>query len=472
MVTNYTKTDNFSLNLYGDNDPADLRDGYNGSMRTIDDTLEKHLNRIETLEATDTHDAEVLKALGADSVDNATTAKAKWDQAATDATTAITDATTNNGLLAALGADTTDHAATAKTKWDKAATDASTALANTTNNNVILTALGADTSSHASTLAAKWNGYDGRFNNYTPLHDYAKPIAVFGDSIAFGTGTTTPETDAWPRRFASLIGATEVQMYATNNAGFTVAGTDKKNVLQQIQSFPTATRNQVGTVVISAGINDFNASSSDLVAAMDNAINEAITDFPNAHIIVVPGLCGNNPRISHAARDMMIACGLLSQGYAPNDKISIIPYAWEINAFNTDYYASDNIHLTTNGAKHTARAVADYVFHYIVTRANTPTKSVTLGPGITASENDMTLSCVHGIVQLTGHITLSTKLTAFTRFLNFPQGFEYMRIVPGMVATTGASVFYNAGYSNTVDSFADIASGSTVYANASWTYGN
>ena len=130
MATNYTKTDNFSLNLYGDNDPADLRDGYNGSMRTIDDTLEKHLNRIETLEATDTHDAEVLKALGADSVDNATTAKTKWDQAATDATTAITDATTNNGLLAALGADTTDHATAAKTKWDKASTDASQATAN------------------------------------------------------------------------------------------------------------------------------------------------------------------------------------------------------------------------------------------------------------------------------------------------------------------------------------------------------
>ena len=145
MATNYTKTDNFSLNLYGDNDPADLRDGYNGSMRTIDDTLEKHLNRIETLEATDTHDAEVLKALGADSVDNATTAKTKWDQAATDATTAITDATTNNGLLAALGADTTDHATTAKTKWDQAATDATT-------NKGLLNALGADSVDNATTV--------------------------------------------------------------------------------------------------------------------------------------------------------------------------------------------------------------------------------------------------------------------------------------------------------------------------------
>lgn len=39
MSTVYTKTDNYSLNLYGNNDPADLRDGYNGSMRTIDTTI-------------------------------------------------------------------------------------------------------------------------------------------------------------------------------------------------------------------------------------------------------------------------------------------------------------------------------------------------------------------------------------------------------------------------------------------------
>lgn len=35
MATVYTKTDNYGLNLYGDNDPADLRDGYNNSMRTM-----------------------------------------------------------------------------------------------------------------------------------------------------------------------------------------------------------------------------------------------------------------------------------------------------------------------------------------------------------------------------------------------------------------------------------------------------
>jgi hypothetical protein len=89
MGTVYEKTSNYQLALYGNNDPADLRDGYNGSMRTIDDTLENHLNRIEGMEARETHDEEVVKALlGDNTVDNATAAKAKWDKAATDATSA------------------------------------------------------------------------------------------------------------------------------------------------------------------------------------------------------------------------------------------------------------------------------------------------------------------------------------------------------------------------------------------------
>ena len=47
MSATYDKTDNYSLNLYGPYDPADLRDGYNGSMRTIDGILKNHLDRID-----------------------------------------------------------------------------------------------------------------------------------------------------------------------------------------------------------------------------------------------------------------------------------------------------------------------------------------------------------------------------------------------------------------------------------------
>lgn len=63
MSTIYDKTDNYSLNLYGNNDPADLRDGYNDSMRTIDRTLQDHIDEINTKLASVAHD-DTLKGSG------------------------------------------------------------------------------------------------------------------------------------------------------------------------------------------------------------------------------------------------------------------------------------------------------------------------------------------------------------------------------------------------------------------------
>jgi glycerophosphoryl diester phosphodiesterase len=156
MATVYTKTDNYGLNLYGDNDPADLRDGYNGSMHTIDDTLEKHLNRIEGVESRETHDEEVVKALlGDNTVDSATASKTKWDKAESDAAAAASKADNNTAILAALGADTTAHATANKTKWDKAGADAVTAIGKADDNKTILTALGAGSTVDATAQKTK-----------------------------------------------------------------------------------------------------------------------------------------------------------------------------------------------------------------------------------------------------------------------------------------------------------------------------
>lgn len=158
MPTVYTKTDKYGLNLYGDNDPADLRDGYNGSMRTIDDTLEKHLNRIEGVESRETHDEEVVKALiGDNTVDSATAAKTKWDKSIADAAAATAAAAaaaskagSNTTILSALGADSTSHAAAQKTKWDKAVDTAN-------DNTKALTALGSNTTATAAANKSKWD---------------------------------------------------------------------------------------------------------------------------------------------------------------------------------------------------------------------------------------------------------------------------------------------------------------------------
>lgn len=151
MSTIYDKTDNYGLSLYGDNDPADLRDGYNGSMRTIDDTLEKHLNRIEGVEARETHDEEVVKALlGDNTVDSATAAKTKWDKSSADAAGAASKADNNTAILTALGADSTVNAIRQKTKWDDAVEAA-------TSNAHALTALGSNTPDAAAANKTKWD---------------------------------------------------------------------------------------------------------------------------------------------------------------------------------------------------------------------------------------------------------------------------------------------------------------------------
>lgn len=163
MTTVYSKTDNYGLNLYGDNDPADLRDGYNGSMHAIDDTLEKHLNRIEGVESRETHDEEVVKALiGDNTVNSATAAKTKWDKSISDAAAATaaaaaaaSKADNNTAILAALGADNTSNATASKTKWDKAGADAMTAISKADNNKTILTALGAGSTVDATAQKTK-----------------------------------------------------------------------------------------------------------------------------------------------------------------------------------------------------------------------------------------------------------------------------------------------------------------------------
>ena len=168
MATVYTKTDNYGLNLYGDNDPADLRDGYNGSMHTIDNTLEKHLNRIEGVESRETHDEEVVKALiGDNTVDSATASKTKWDRAESDAAAAAGKADNNTAILAALGADNTANAAANKTKWDKAGADAATAIGKADNNKTILTALGAGSTADATAQKTKLDNTAAKVNELT-----------------------------------------------------------------------------------------------------------------------------------------------------------------------------------------------------------------------------------------------------------------------------------------------------------------
>lgn len=367
MATVYTKTDNYGLNLYGDNDPADLRDGYNGSMRTIDTTLETHLSRIEAVESRETHDGEVAKALlGDNTVDAATTAKTKWDKAGTDAIEAVDAAVTaagkadsNTTILTALGADTTINAIKQKNKWDKAGTDASKAISDASGatakadtNLDLLTTLGADTTINATAAKTRWDKASTDVDALTKRVNYLSGLAdeniiVIGDSISYGTGASDL-TASWANRLGAYRGATVTNL-AKNDAGY-LNGTTP--FLAQLKSY-TGDKDAVTRILIAGGINDKthvsdgNVFDSQLTTAVLAVLDYARANFPHAKVQVIPTICGfTPPSLYHegvtSARDRIIAaCGMRH--------VEVLPYAWEWLNGNKDWSSGDDVHPNDGG---------------------------------------------------------------------------------------------------------------------------
>lgn len=381
MATVYTKTDNYGLNLYGDNDPADLRDGYNGSMRTIDTTLETHLNRIEGVESREAHGEAVVKALlGDNTVDNATASKNKWNKAGTDATAATTTASAaankannNSAILTALGADTTAHAAANKTKWDKASTDATSAIskagtatnkadtanskADTANskaddNSAILSALGTDSTDHAAAAKTKWDKASNdiadvakRVNILTGLAH--ENIVVIGDSISYGTGATAT-SKSWANRLGEYRGATVTNL-AKDDAGYLNGPT---TFAQQLGSF-TGDKDAVTRILIAGGINDKtrvsdgSVTDSLLTNAVLSLLDYARVNFPHAKIQTIPTICGFTPPsiynsgVLEARNRIITACGMRH--------VEVIPYGWEWLNGNRDWSSGDDVHPNDEG---------------------------------------------------------------------------------------------------------------------------
>ena len=331
MATVYTKTDNYGLNLYGDNDPADLRDGYNDSMRTIDTTLETHLNRIEAVESRETHDEEVAKALlGDNAVDAATAAKTKWDKAGTDASKAISDASdaaskadANLDLLAKLGADTTINATAAKTKWDKASTD-------------------------VNALTKRVNYLSGLVN---------ENIIVIGDSISYGIGASGLSS-SWANRLGAYRGATVTNL-AKNDAGYLNGPTP---FLTQLKSY-TGDKDTVTRILIAGGINDKTqvadgtVTNSRLTTAVLDLLDYARANFPHAKIQVIPTICGFTPPSIYnggvlTARDRIItACGMRH--------VEVLPYAWEWLNGNKDWSSGGDVHPNDSGNEMLLRLICE-----------------------------------------------------------------------------------------------------------------
>ena len=380
MATIYDKTDNYALNLYGDGDPADLRDGYNNSMRTIDATLETHLNRIEAVESRETHDEEVVKALlGENTVDNATAAKTRWDKAGTDATAATATATAaadkadnNSSILTALGADTTAHATTEKAKWDKAGVDATTAISKADSNTTILTALGADTVAYATANRTKW---DKNTTDITALSTSVGSnsaqiatileklgqaqyedgyLVTFGDSYA----DSTQKEHTWSYQLSTMLPELQWKNYAKSGAGFNVSGIP--TFAQQVANCAADTsvdKNKIKVAVCAGGRNDILDYNAGLTKAHDVVVAMK-TAFPNAIIVIAPML------FDHATLDeggMQKYYGLLSgalNAVTGNRRVIVADSAYVWCKGEPSWFPSGDIHPNETGAK----VIAKYLY--------------------------------------------------------------------------------------------------------------
>ena len=379
MATVYTKTDNYGLNLYGDNDPADLRDGYNGSMRTIDTTLETHLNRIEGVEARETHDEAVMKALLVDNtVDNATAAKTKWDKASTDAGEAMADAASavgkanaNTAILTALGADTTAHATANKTKWDKAGTDATTAIDKADSNKDILDALGADTTDNATAAKAKW---DKNTTDITTLSSSVSAnaaqiatiketlgqaqysdgyLVTFGDSYADNTRNRT-----WSYQLSIMFPELTWKNYAKAGAGFNVSGIP--TFAQQVANCvtdSTVDKSKVKVAVCAGGRNDILDYNTGLPKARE-VVSAMIAAFPNAIIVIAPMLFDHTTLNEDGMNKYSgLFSGAIAGGLG-NHRVVVADSAYVWCKSETSWFPSGDIHPNETGAK----VIAKYLY--------------------------------------------------------------------------------------------------------------
>lgn len=371
MATVYTKTDNYGLNLYGDNDPADLRDGYNNSMRTIDTTLEAHLNRIEGVEARETQTQAVMKALLVDNtVDNATTAKTKWDKAGADAAAAASKADNNTAILNALGADTTAHATANKTKWDKASSDAIEALADAAaatqkanSNTAILAALGADTTAHATANKTKW---DKASSDAIGANDaIARILKTFsrtnGHLVTFGDsyGTNADKTREWPTVLNVRLGENSIlHNYCIAGAGYTAPNPTFQSELNKAKADTSYNHDEVGLVVIAGSRNTNDGYSGTLRTAAVSLYEGVKREFPNARIIVIPMMWDWTP-VSNYWRYNSASCISAAREVG----VEAVPWAWTWNLGNNTYFPTGDIHPNADGTNVIVSYMLDYINH-------------------------------------------------------------------------------------------------------------
>lgn len=356
MADGYGHTTNFNLPLYQDNTPADLRDGYNNSMRVIDDNMlliTTGVNRAnKNLAALGADTPEKAAALATD-IANGNTAHHLLshmgivdDTSADEHTNAIKqnhkDTQNNTNALTALGAETVDKATTLKTTI-------SVAHLNASNNTKALTALGAETITKATALK-------NTINNKQDKSPVQTELIAIGDSYFEGFRTTTPATDNMIAVASRLLGLT-CHNFAVGGVGFHNGDTTGDNTFSKQLDKAAAQitdKTSVKYVVIGGGRNDPDSLTYNEVA---DTLTKAKKLFPDSEICFIPMLWDSTyPTNKSHNYSTMLKAGNYTDTWTVQDAPS-----WGLYR---DTEMTD-IHPNTNGAARYGHYIANILKHHL-----------------------------------------------------------------------------------------------------------
>lgn len=356
MVNSYDHTNNFNLPLYKDNTPADFRDGYNSAMRSIDENMLNISTGINKANAN-------LTALGADTPEKAATLATDIangsnahhlltymgindDTSAGEHINAIeqnhTDTQNNTNALTALGAETVNKATTLKTTIGVAHLNAS-------NNTDALTALGAETVDKATTLK-------NTINNKQDKSPVQTELVAIGDSYFEGFRTTTPATDNMIAVASRMLGLT-CHNFAVGGVGFHNGDTTGDNTFSKQLDKAAARitdKNSVKYVVIGGGRNDPDTLTYNEVA---DTLTKAKKLFPDSEICFIPMLWDSTyPTGKSHNYSTMLNAGNYTDTWTVQDAPS-----WGLYR---DTEMTD-IHPNTNGAARYGHYIANILKHHL-----------------------------------------------------------------------------------------------------------
>lgn len=424
MSTMYDKTDNYSLDLYGDDDPADLRDGYNKSMHTIDETLKNHLDRIDGVSSSTTAalktqneritaNTGVLTALGASSVPAATAKARQWDDASTKADSTLE-------MLGGMGVSKVDDAAAFKGKVDanKTAIDH--------NGEVLQAAFGENATDAARAKASTWDAKASTDYAYAKAETYSrehiesliaashersvygdhlswKHVVFLGDSMSKGFYSGAEHSDsAIPYLVGQIFGWPTMENKAVSGSGYGV-GTNFLTQWNQV-----ATKSDVDAVFVIGGVNDNN----DDVWSQAKALYDTIeAQAPKARIIVLPILGG----VGLGLQDHIKCLESIRQAASANRHAIVVDGVHRWGTFLSPGDGDGYIHVMAQGYASYANVIAG-MLHAQKTEV-WPTRTVSCSQAPIAGDPiwksfDSTITESNGIVQFRLHAQSNRPINA------------------------------------------------------------